>query len=220
MQLARRSVQLVLVSLGLAVVLGLFFRRPVLRFMGTIPIARDELRPAQLVAVISGALPEIRYGVDLYKQGLGEKILFLGHFPVELTVVSKEPFDVVERPWDEIAGRLAVNAGVPPEHILYSTAITASTYERVNALLQVARNDGRRSVIIVCDLVHSRRVAFSARRIARGSAMEWMVSPTPASYYLAPYRYDPKTWWRSETFVVDVFAEYLKLLYYWGRYGL
>ncbi len=219
MRFTRRFGQLVLLTLALAIVLGFLFRRPVLRTMGTIPIARDELRPAELVAVISGALPEIRYGLDLYAQGFGEKILFLGQFPVELTVISKEPFDVVERPWDEIARRLAVNAGVPPQQILYSNAITASTYERVGALIQAARADGRKSVIIVCDLVHSRRIAFSARRLATGSAMEWMVAPTPASYYLEPYRYDPENWWRSETFVVTVFAEYLKLLYYWGKYG-
>jgi hypothetical protein len=73
-------------ALGLAIVLGFLFRWPILRFMGTIPIARDELRPAQLMTVASGAPPEIRHGLDFYEQGLGEKVFFLGLFPVELVM--------------------------------------------------------------------------------------------------------------------------------------
>jgi hypothetical protein len=219
MRLSRRSLKVGLAALGIAVALSVFFCQAALRFMGRIPIVRDELRPAQLIAVISGALPEIHYGVDLYKKGLGEKILFVGHYPVELSVNSKDPFDVVEKTWDEVAAGLAVNSGVPPDRLLYSTAMTSSTYERVEAVLRAARAEGQKSIIVVCDVLHSRRIGFTGRRLAAHGGTKWMVTPTPTSYYPPPYRYNPDAWWHSETFTADLFAEYFKLLYYWGRYA-
>ena len=108
MRLNPQRSRYVLLALTLLLALAFFFIHPILRFTGSVLIAADELRPAGLVAVISGALPEIRYGLDLCKQGFGDRILFVGHYPVELAVISEEPFDVVIRPWEEIAGRIAV----------------------------------------------------------------------------------------------------------------
>ena len=218
MGFTRSRSRLVISAIVLLLALGILLHRPILEFMGTIPISADDLEPAELVAVISGALPEIHYGLDLYRQGMGSRILFVGHIPVELAVISEEPFEVVERPWDEIAGRLAVGAGVPAENVLYSSAFTSSTYERVYALMETARENGHSSVIIVCDLVHSRRISFSARRIAEETGTRCLIAPTPAKYYLEPYRYDPKSWWRSEAFMTTVLGEYSKLLYYWIKY--
>lgn len=213
-----RRWRIVFLAILLLFVLVFLVRQPVLEFMGTIPIWREELQPAELIAVISGALPEVHYGLDLYRQGMGRKILFVGHFPVALAVTSKEPFEVVERPWDEIAGRIAVGAGIPEENILYSDAFTSSTYERVSALVDMARQKGHSSVIIVCDLVHSRRIAFSAHRIGQETGTQCLIAPTPARYYLESYRYDPRTWWQSEAFALAVLGEYVKLLYYRIKY--
>ena len=95
--------------------LAFVFHRPILTSVGSVPVVEDDLKPADLIAVISGTLPEIHYGIDLYHSGQGERLLFIGHFPVELAVLSENPFEVVEKPWDEIAGHLAIKAGIPAQ---------------------------------------------------------------------------------------------------------
>ncbi len=72
--------------------------------IGAYPVRQNIVVPSDLIVVVSGTLPEVHYGIDLYKAGYAPKLLFVGHFPVELAVLSKEPFELVEKPWDVIAG--------------------------------------------------------------------------------------------------------------------
>ena len=195
------------------------FQRPILTFVGSLPVVKDDLKPVDLIAVISGTLPEIHYGINLYHSGQGERLLFIGHFPVELAVLSENPFEMVEKPWDEIARHLAIKSGIPAEAILYSDAFSASTFERVTHLIETARTHDQRSMIIVCDPIHSRRVAFSVRRIIGDEPMSFLMAPTPADYYPEAYRYQPDGWWIHENHLKEVPGEYVKLVYYWFKYG-
>jgi uncharacterized SAM-binding protein YcdF (DUF218 family) len=199
---------------------AVFSYRPILVQVGSLPILEDRLESCDLIVVMSGGLPDIHYGVDLYQQGYASKLLFVGHFPVELAVISKEPFEVVERPWDEIAGRLAVNAGVSEEKILYSNAFSTSTYERVQSALEVAREHDVKSVIFVGHLIHSRRVKFSANRILSGSPLKVISAPTPPSYFPEAYRFDVASWWTDESDLRLLFGEYIRLVFYLFKYGL
>lgn len=210
-----------LIVLGTLLLITLLFysvRRPLLYQIGAFLSVADPLQPVDLIVVISGTLPEIHYGLDLYHQGYGKKMLFLGHFPVELAVISKEPFEVMEKPWDEIAAHMAVQAGVPAEALLFSDAFDNSTYDRVASLIRTAQAHEQQSMIIVTSSSYARRVAFSARHILQRNAPTFLMAPTPQSYYPAAYRFNLDDWWRDENHPKMVFDEYTKLAYYWLKY--
>ena len=213
----RRAV-IVLGTLLLIVLLLYSGRRPLLYQIGAFLTVADELQPVDLIVIISGTLPEIHYGLDLYHQGYGKKLLFLGHFPVELAVISKEPFEVMEKPWDEIAGHMAVQAGVPAAALLFSDAFDNSTYDRVASLVRAAQANDQQSMIIVTSASYARRVALSARHILQGQAPTFLMAPTPQSYYPVAYRFNLDDWWLDENHPKMIFDEYTKLAYYWLKY--
>ncbi len=215
------SRRLRLIVLGTFIVLGLLgyqLHRPLLRQVGAFPTLADDLKPSDLIVVISGTLPEIHYGLDLYHEGYGTKLLFLGHFPVELAVISEEPFAVVEKPWDEIAAHMATRSGVPAEALIFSNAFDSSTYDRVASLIRAARAHDQQSMIIVTSPSYSRRVAFSARHLLQGEGPTYLLAPTPQSYYPEAYRFHLDNWWLDENHPKMVLDEYTKLAYYWLKY--
>jgi len=213
-----RRAWLVLGTVLLAVLLLYSVRRPLLHQVGAFLSVADPLQPVDLIVVISGTLPEIHYGLDLYHQGYGKKLLFLGHFPVELAVISKEPFEVMEKPWDEIAAHMAVQAGVPAEALIFSDAFDNSTYDRVASLMRTAQAHEQQSLIIVTSASYARRVAYSAHHILQGNEPTFLMAPTPQSYYPAAYRFHLDNWWLDENHPKMVFDEYTKLIYYWLKY--
>jgi uncharacterized SAM-binding protein YcdF (DUF218 family) len=214
----RRPILILLLLVVLAA--GVLYRvhRPLLRQIGAYLTLTDELQPVDLIVVISGTLPEIHYGLDLYHQGYGAKMLFLGHFPVELAVISKEPFEVMEKPWDEIAAHMATLAGVPADALLFSDAFDSSTYERVASLLRTAQAADQQSLIIVTSPSHSRRVALSAAHLLQGGEPTFLMAPTPQRYYPEAYRFNLDDWWLDENHPKMIFDEYTKLAYYWMKY--
>lgn len=215
----RRTVWLLLLLLVVTAGLLYGYRRPLLHQIGAYLIVEEPLQPADLIVVISGTLPEIHYGLDLFHQGYGKKMLFLGHFPVELAVISQDPFAVMEKPWDEIAAHMAVNAGVPADALLFSDAFDNSTYDRVASLIRTAQANEQRSMIIVTSPVYSRRVALSTRHILQDTAPTFRLAPTPQSYYPEPYRFNLDNWWLDENHPKMLLDEYTKLAYYWFKYG-
>ena len=214
----RRQV-VILSGLFVLIVLLLYgMRRPLLRQIGAFPTIADELKPVDLVVVISGTLPEIHYGLDLYHKGYGKKMLFLGHFPVELAVISKEPFEVMEKPWDEIAAHMATHSGVPADALIFSNAFDNSTYDRVASLIRAAKEHNQQSMIIVTSPSYSRRVALSARHLLQDNGPNFLMAPTPQHYYPEAYRFHVDDWWLNENHPKMVFDEYTKLVYYWLKY--
>ena len=217
--LRRRTALLLLIVLVLIAGFLHGYRRPLLHQIGAYLILEEPLQSADLIVVISGTLPEIHYGLDLFHQGYGKKMLFLGHFPVELAVISQDPFAVMEKPWDEIAAHMAINAGVPADALLFSDAFDNSTYDRVASLIRTAQAHDQRSMIIVTSPVYSRRVALSTRHILQDTAPTFHLAPTPQSYYPEPYRFNLDDWWLDENHPKMLLDEYTKLAYYWFKYG-
>lgn len=213
-----RRALIVLLLLLAGIILLYRFRQPLLLKLGAYPFVQSELKPSDLIVVISGTLPEIHYGLDLYKAGYAPKILFVGDFPVELTVMSKQPFEVAEKPWEEIAGHMATSSGIPQSAILFSHVFATSTYERVASCLAIAKQHNLHSMIVVSDRLHSRRIAESARKIMAQNAYVVLSAPTPLRYVPEGYRFHPESWWTSEQDLKDVVDEWIKLGFYWIKY--
>ena len=217
----RRRVVLGMLSIALlaTTLLIVYNRQRLMTGMAEALIAHDAIENADLIVIVSGGLPEIRYGVDLYHQGLASKILFLGSYPVTLAVVSTEPFAVVEESWEVVAGHLARNAGVADDAILLSETVARSTYERAEIFLESARQVEAKQLIVVSDPLHTRRLQYSVGKLLGDDDLPAIaMAPTPPRFYPPAYRFDPETWWRNENDIKYVFEEYVKMAYYLLKY--
>ena len=219
MKFALSKRRIITLTVILLVLLGLYsFHEIILARIGAYPVRQSVVAPSDLIVVVSGTLPEVHYGIDLYKAGYAPKLLFVGHFPVELAVLSKEPFELVEKPWDVIAGHMATSAGVPETALLFADAFTDSTYERVVSFIDVARQHDVHSMIVVSDLIHSRRIAESAAKITGAAPLVILSAPTPLTYVPEAYRFNPDRWWTDEQDLKEVVDELIKLAFYWVKY--
>ena len=90
----------------------------------------------------------------------------------------------------------------------------------MKSALQVAQSHNVQSVIFVGNLLHSRRVKFSAEKILSGSPPTLLSAPTPQSYFPEAYRFDAESWWTDESDLRLVVGEFIRMIFYWFKYGL
>ncbi len=69
-----------------------------------------------------------------------------------------------------------------------------------------------KSALVVSDLLHTRRIASSARQL--DEAITVLTTPVPQEYYPKFYRFHADSWWQHEADLKDVFSEYVKLVFY------
>jgi uncharacterized SAM-binding protein YcdF (DUF218 family) len=195
---------LILVGAGFLLGAALFlFREPVLFAIGDFLIIKDELQPADLIHVIAGPDHRTDYGIELYKQGLGERIFFTGGWCTDHQLYHGQH-----------ARELALEQGVPPEAIASDDSNVTSTYsEAVKLSEYIAQSRFPiRSVIVVSDPHHMRRARWTYRQVL-SAEIETQMAPVP--FELSPFQ---RRWWDDWDSKKMVRDEYLKFVYYIARY--
>lgn len=160
------------------------------------------LEPVDVIIVLSGEQGErVETAVKLYKQGLAPRLLLTGG-PVEWNV-----------PAAEIMAWQAESLGVPPQDIVLEGR-ASSTYENAVYTLEILKEQGWRSAIVVTSPYHLRRTRFIFEKVFAGSNIR-------LSFYGAENLWlVPEKWWRQDRGIEVVGIEYFKLLWYWVRYGI
>src|SRR5688572_20501840 len=107
-----------------------------------------------------------------------------------------------------------IKAGVPAEKIKIVPALASGTHAEALILKEHAVQQGLRSILVVTSAYHSRRALRSLRQSFEGTGvtvgLETPInSPTPS----------PGLWWLQPEGWRTVAGEYVKLVYYWFRYG-
>ena len=178
---------------------------PILMAIGDYLVFEDELQGADLIHVIAGPDYRTDYAVGLYLQGYARAIVFTGGWCTFCNYFHGRH------------GReRALRQGVPDQAIITDESSVISTYSEVLRLKEIiSRNSYRiRSVLVVSDRYHMRRACWTYRNVF-GPGMRVRMAPVP--FEKTPYR---RRWWadaRSRKMVKD---EYMKLVYYFARYGL
>lgn len=159
------------------------------------------LEPADVIIVLSGEQGErVETGVKLYKRGFAPRLLMTGG-PVEWNV-----------PAADIMVWQAESLGVLPENIILERR-ASSTYENAVYSLDILKEKGWRSAIVVTSPYHLRRTRFIFEKVfARtnirlsfyGAENPWLV---------------PEKWWHQDRGIEVVGMEYFKLVWYFMRYG-
>jgi len=192
---------------GLAALLvaALATTTPLLRAAGRFLIEEQAPAPADAIVVLTGSFPDrILEAVALYHEGWAPRI-----------ILCREPENAGFRRLRALAVRVPrlfeLNRSVAEQLRVPAAAVTVldrpagSTYSEAEVVLDFARAEGIRSILLVTSKYHSRRAARIYRHLADGQVR---VLARPAR----DDDFDPAAWWRDRASTRRVVIEYQKLL--------
>lgn len=173
-----------------------------LRALGHWLLVSDPLEAADAIVVLGGGGPDrVAGGVALFEAGYAPWF-----------VVTSMPLNTpgIRENYAELMQREAVWQGVPAERILRAPGTVRTTYEEALAVRQLCAAESFRSLIVVSDLFHTRRVRRAFGDALAGSGVQVIVRASQYSHW------QPDTWWRTMDGLRDTWTEYLK----WVLYGM
>ena len=194
----RRIVFASLVVLLFAV--AVMTRQVWLTAVGEALVARDELRPADVIVVLAGNSPfRARHAETLYARGLAPNV-----------IISNEPLSShgVQTTWLELRQAGLVHLAIPDDAIVPISEISDSTYDEALRSRDIMRAHGWRAAILVTDPFHMRRAILTFRQAFDPSGLTVAASPADGS------KYGVDNWWTDRNATMRVAQEYLKLGYY------
>lgn len=194
-----------MVALGAAIAAVPAVRRPILRAAGHALVAEDPVRPADVVVLASDALGAGSLEVaDLVRSGVATRAAVFA----ELTnpVVDRE-FARRGIPYEDAAARSVRQLealGVDAVEIV--PVPVAGTEDQARVLPAWCDERGFRSVVVVTETDHSRRLRRALRRSMKGHRTAIAVR---ASRYS---EFDPDRWWQTRSGARTGIVELQKLL--------
>lgn len=177
-------------------------------------IVDAPLSSADAIVVLSGSsayLERTQKAAELFRQGRAPLILLTDDHTQGgwSTALQRNPY-FVERATDEL-----IKAGVPAQKIKVVPGVASSTRDEALILKEYVTAQGLRSILVVTSAYHSRRALGSLRQSFAGTGTTIGLEPAPAGS-LTP---SPVFWWLQPKGWRDIGGEYVKLVYYWFRYG-
>jgi uncharacterized SAM-binding protein YcdF (DUF218 family) len=193
------------------VVAGTMWANPalVLSGMARLWVVSDNLDPADAIVVLGGGLDLRPFAAaELYKGGLSRQVLVSN---ANTDQVREEVRELLPNHVD-LNRELLVQNGVPPTAITVFGDHVRSTYEESRAVLDWAKSDGARSVIIPTDVFSARRVRWIFNHELGPAGIRVIVQA------VAPQRYGVDDWWRNEQGLIHFQNEVIKFIYYRLKY--
>ena len=199
----RISAAIVLLAIA-SVVLVPGFRTPVLRAAGWALVYEDPIPPSDAIVVAIDAYGAgVIEAADLAHLGVATRV---GVFSDDLNAADRElarrgvPFEGNQARSDRMLKALGV---ATVEHI---PGIVVGTESGGDVVADWCRQRGYRSVVVVSNTDHSRRLRRVFRRSLRGSGVTVTVKPSRFS------NFDPDRWWETRSGVRTEIVEMQKLL--------
>ncbi|MEW5921535.1 MAG: YdcF family protein [Bacillota bacterium] len=200
----RRRWKKVIVLLAMLLLLYLF-HAPLLAAVGSALIAEDSRQQGDVIVVLMGGVPDrIVQGVELYREGLAEKIVMVRshdftNFKLVETLALEIPGMV------DINRDIALQLGVPKQHIVILEGRADSTRDEALAVRSYLQAHELYSLLLVTSRYHSLRAKKTFEQVL-GKGYRVISLPSPYDPY------DPHKWWTERRQLRDVFFEYQKLL--------
>jgi len=107
--------------------------------------------------------------------------------------------------------RYLIDEGIPEKALLFDRRSVSSWDEAVNALA-LMRSMKLNRVLVVSDPPHMRRLSWIWGKVFEGSGKEFTLVASEMEFW------DAEFWWRVSSNAQFVFAEYIKLAYYFIQY--
>lgn len=138
----------------------------------------------------------------LYAKGIAPKVLLTG---------QEGGYSKTRTNYLNWRAQFLVDQGIPRSALLFDLQSASSWDEAVNTLrLMQSANLGR--VVVVSDPPHMRRLSWVWGKVFSGSGKEYTLVASDMEGW------DAGHWWRTSANAQFVFAEYIKLVYYFIQY--
>lgn len=142
----------------------------------------------------------------LYKYGYVREIL--------LTRPSRHAGSAREtKEFDELARAILEHEGVPAERIRIMTGDVHSTMDEAALLAPLIRAEPKASFVLITSDYHTRRTNWAFRHVVPEAAERLHSFSAPVGGIRADH------WWRTEAGPTTYVSEYLRLGFYYVRYG-
>ncbi len=191
---------------------------PLLLYMGREPLlitaARaltvDDAEPPAEYLVVLGGDAETRpfAAAELYRKGFAPKVLLFEHKTDRITDLGLMPTH------DELYRKVLELAGVPSDAIQRLPGLVDSSWDEAQSLRRFLSSHTARRVIMVTSAEHTRRARWVFRKALAGLPVEVRIAPA------RHLRFDETNWWKTDQGALTYLHEFLKLPYYWLRWGL
>jgi uncharacterized SAM-binding protein YcdF (DUF218 family) len=177
--------------------------------LGTWLVIQDPLAPAEVIAVLSGRMPERAIeAARLYEQKAAPEVwVTQPGGPAEELAAMHIPF-VGE---DFYSQRVLMAMNVPALSIRLLPGPTVNTAQEVQEIGRVARESNIHTVVIVTSAPHTRRVRAIWQRLI-GDSPRLIVRHPVDDPFNAP------RWWRDTRDALDVVREWLGLANAWAGF--
>lgn len=158
---------------------------------------------ADAIVVLGGGAERLTTAVTLYKQGYAPELWYTGDVTPAGTLLTIE---------SQLARQAAIDMGVPADaiHLLPTT----STWEDGQQIAALVKRTSIKRILVVTSWYHGRRGLCVVRQGLRGSGAQVYYQAASDSLF------GPDNWWIKEEGLVSVFNEYIKIGFYWWKYGL
>lgn len=177
-------------------------------------IIQADLDVADAIVVLSGGstyLERTHRAAELYKQGRAKLIVLTDDHTRGgwSSALQTNPY-FVERARDELIKR-----GVPSDNIRVAPGFASSTRDEAFIIRDYALTQGFRSILIVTSAYHTRRALHNLQQSFSGTGISVGIAPAPTGAQTPA----PAFWWVHIEGWRSVGGEYVKLVYYWLKYG-
>ncbi|MEX0938229.1 MAG: YdcF family protein [Pirellulales bacterium] len=165
-------------------------------------------RSADYVMVLAGDNTSRPFAAAaLVKSGYARRVL-LTEIPL-----SEEERAGLRPPYGELARRVFESRGVERERVADLPGECRTTYDEARALAAWIEDKPDARVAVVTTAYHTRRARWIVQTVLADQADQAYFVSVP------PDGFDGSNWWRYEEGVYAYVREYLKLGFYWLRYG-
>jgi len=177
-------------------------------------IVTAPIDSADAIVVLSGSstyVERMHKAAELFRQGRAPLVLLTDDHTRGpwSSPLQRNPF-FVERAMDEL-----IKQGVPAEKIRVVPGLASSTHDEAVLVKDYATAQGVRSLLVVTSAYHSRRALRSLRQTFAGTETTIGLDPVPPGSQTP----SPAFWWLRLEGWRGVGGEYVKLIYYWLKYG-
>ena len=177
-------------------------------------IVEADLPRADAIVILSGSstyVERTQKAAELYRQGRAPLIVLTDDKTKGgwSNALQRNPY-FVERAHDELTKQ-----GVPPDKIRVAPGIAASTREEALIIRDYALAQHLKSILVVTSAYHSRRALRILRLTFANGETSLGIAPAPTGVQTP----SPVLWWVRVEGWRSVAGEYVKLIYYWLKYG-
>ena len=177
-------------------------------------IVEADLPNAEAIVILSGSstyVERTQKAAELYRQGRAPLIVLTDDHTRGgwSNTLERNPF-FVERAHDEL-----IKQGVPRDKIRVAPGIAASTRDEALIIRDYALAQRLKSILVVTSAYHSRRALRILRLTFAGVETSLGIAPAPTGAQTP----SPVSWWLHVEGWRSVAGEYVKLIYYWLKYG-